>query len=240
MIAGLFLAPPAASAGEAGCVYEYSGTAQVLRPGGDSWQPAGKGLPLGEGDRIRTGEKGWCEILFRDGTFLKLDAGSETLLEELKLAPDGRSASFNLLRGKTLWMAAKLKAAFVSKFSVRTPSAVCAVRGTDFSLIVSSAGATTLGLFEGKVAFSAGDGREKEILSGSEAAADGGRVAVQERLSRVMQAEKRRYEKLKGRVERLRERLAERDDFIDEYIKRQRKTLNDFEEKRAEKLNRHK
>lgn len=236
LLAGLLIAPLTALAGEAGCVYEYSGAAQILKPGGAAWQPAKKGLPLGEGDRIRTGEKGWCEILFKDGTFVKLETGAETSLEELKTTADSRSYSFNLLRGKALWMAAKLKTTLKSKFSVRTPTAVCAVRGTDFSVIVSSAGATTLGLFDGKVAFSAPEGQEREILAGNEASADDG-VTVREGLSRAMQLEKRRYEKLKDRVEILRKRLAERDDFVDEYINRQQKKIADFETRRAKKLN---
>lgn len=237
LLAGLFLAPSAVLAGEAGCVYEYAGTVEIFKSGGDSWRQVSKGLPLSEGDKVKTGEKDWCEILFKDGTFVKLEAGSETLVEELKIAPDSRAYSFNLLRGKTLWMAAKLKAAFKSKFSVRTPSAVCAVRGTDFSIMVSTAGETTFGLFEGKIALSAPAGQEKELLAGNEASADAAGLTVQAGLSRAMQAEKRRYEKLKSRVENLRKRLAERDNFIDDYINRQKKKLTDFETRRAEKLN---
>lgn len=236
MLAGLLIVPMTAFAGEAGCVYEYSGSAQVLKSGETSWRPAGKGAALSEGDRVRTGEKGWCEILFKDGTFVKLEAESETLIEELKIAPDSREVTFSLLRGRTLWMAAKLKAAIKSKFSVRTPSAVCAVRGTDFSVIVSTAGLTTLGLFEGKVALSTSEGQEKELFSGNEASADNTGVTVQLGLSRAMQAEQKRYEKMKARIESLRKRLDGRNDFIDDYINRQQKKMTDFETRRAEKL----
>ncbi|MCX5790918.1 MAG: hypothetical protein NTY45_01690, partial [Elusimicrobia bacterium] len=86
LIAGLFLAPPAAAAGEAGCIYDHSGAAQLLKAGGGSWAPAWKGLPLAEGDRVRTGDKGWCEVLLKDGTFVKLDAGSEALVSELRIS----------------------------------------------------------------------------------------------------------------------------------------------------------
>ncbi|HNW45178.1 MAG TPA: FecR family protein [Elusimicrobiales bacterium] len=236
LAAALLLAPLPASAGQAGCVYDLSGPAQILRAGQEAWLAAGKGSPLGAGDKLRTGERGWCEVLLKDGTFVKLEAGSETLVEDLGVAPDSRSFSFQLLRGKTLWLAAKLKAAVRSKFLVRTPSAVCAVRGTDFSLIVSSAGATSLGLFEGKVAVSAPGGPEQELLSGNEASAGEGGIALKTGLSREMKAEERRCAKLKNRVESLRKRLAERDDFIEDYINRQQKKLSDFETRRAEKL----
>ncbi|OGS15889.1 MAG: hypothetical protein A2234_05325 [Elusimicrobia bacterium RIFOXYA2_FULL_58_8] len=229
------MVPFIAFAGELGCVYESFAVVQVMKAGTAEWQPAKKGLPLAEGDRVSTGEKGWCEILFRDGTFVKLDSGTETVVEELKVSPETRAYTFNLLRGKTLWMAAKLKVAVTSRFSVRTPAAVCAVRGTDFSISVSSAG-TAVGLFAGKVDISSLDGKGKELLPGHEACAGAAGIALQQGFSRAMQAEQRRYEKLKSRVEGLRKRLAERDGFIDDYINRQNKKMADFEARRAEKL----
>lgn len=224
-----------AAAAETGCVYDLSGPVQVRKAGSADWTPARKGLPLSEGDGLRTGAGAWCEALFRDGTFVKLDADSETAAETLKASAGERLFSFSFLKGKALWMAAKVKEKTASKFHVRTPAAVCAVRGTAFSIAVSTAGETSVGLFEGKVAVS-GEGAEKELLPGNEASASPGGVLVQARLSRLMKAEERRYARVKGRVESLRKRLAERDTFIDDYIGRQRKSLSDLEKRREEKL----
>jgi len=237
IILALFLALAAmpAAAGETGCVYDLKGETQIMKAGGAGWTPARKGLPVAEGDRVRTGPQAWCEILFKDGSFIKMEADSETAAEELKVTAEERVFSFSFLKGKALWMAAKLKKKATSKFSVRTPSAVCAVRGTDFSMIVSTAGETTVGLFEGKVAVSDAAG-EKELLAGGEASAGAGGVAVQARLSRLMKAEERRYARVKGRVESLRKRLAERDTYLDEYITRQEKALSDFDLRRRQKL----
>jgi hypothetical protein len=222
-------------AGETGCVYDLNGTAQVQKAGGAEWSPVRKGLPLAEGDRLRTGPQAWCELLFKDGTFVKMEADSETALESLKATAEERVFSFSFLKGRALWMAARLKGKLTSKFSVRTPSAVCAVRGTDFSVAVSTSGETSIGLFEGKVAVAGGSG-EQELLAGGEASAGPGGVAVQARMSRLMKAEERRYARLKGRVEALRKRLAERDGFLDEYIARQEKALADFEKRRQDRL----
>ncbi|OGR50952.1 MAG: hypothetical protein A2049_03600 [Elusimicrobia bacterium GWA2_62_23] len=236
-------AAPAAAAAPtaAGCVYDLNGPVTVRKAGAQDWGPASKGLPLAEGDRLRTGANSWCELLFKDGTYVKLEADSETAAEELKSDAAGRSFSFSFLKGKALWMAARLKWKAASRFSVRTPSAVCAVRGTDFTVIVSTSGETSVGLFEGKVAVSSGtaDTGGKELLAGGEASVGGGQVAVQRRLSALMKAEQRRYERVKGRVEQLRRRLAERETFIDEYVSRQQKTLSDFEKRRKEKLGKH-
>ena len=221
-------------AGEVACVYGLAGTVEILKKGETAWQPAAKGMPLAEGYRLKTGEKANCEIIFRDGTFMKQDADTETAFDELRSAPEDRSFLFNLVRGKCLWMAAKMKS-LKNKFSVRTPSSVCAVRGTDFSIIVSSGGETEAGLFEGRMAVSVG-AREKELTAGSEASVAGGEVAVQARFSRLMEVEKKRYEKLKNRVETLRKRMEARDGFVDDYVSRQQKKISDFDARRAEKL----
>jgi hypothetical protein len=231
-------------AGETGCLYELKGPVEVLKAGTEAWQPAKKGRPVVEGDRLRTGPGAWCEVLFKDGSFIKLEERSEAAAETLKASAEERVFSFSFLKGKALWMVAKLKGKVSSKVSVRTPTVVCAVRGTDFSIIVSTAGQTTIGLFDGKVALSGGElsgkdvlaSGEKELLSGGEASADAAGLSVETRLSKMMKAEEKRYSRLKGRVESLRKRLEERQDFIDDYINRQQKKLSDFDARRAEKM----
>lgn len=228
------LAALPAAAAQTACVYDLAGAAEMQKAGGGQWLPARKGMPLEQGDRLRTGEEAWCEILFKDGTFIKMDAGSETAAETLLATEQERVFSFSFLKGKALWMAAKIKGK-ASKFAIRTPSAVCAVRGTDFSIIVSSSGETSVGLYQGEVAVSNATG-EKILPAGGEASAAPGQIAVQRRLSSLMKAEERRYQRIRGRVEALRKRLAAREDFIDDYVNRQEKALSDFEKRRQEKL----
>ena len=228
-------AASAAAPGQVACVYDLAGEVSVQKTGSAAWLTAGKGLPLAEGDKVRTGSTAWCEILFKDGTFIKLDSDSETAAETVKITAEERSLSFSFLKGKALWMAAKLKKKIASKFSVHTPSAVCAVRGTDFSIAVSTSGETAIGLFNGVVALS-NDSGEKELLPGGEASAGTGGIAVKDRFSTLMRAEEKRYIRIKGRVDSLRKRLEERNDFIDDYVSRQEKKLSDFEQRRQEKL----
>jgi len=222
-------------AGETGCVYDLKGPVEIMKTGQAEWKPALKGRPVAEGDRLRTGAGAWCEVLFKDGSFIKLEAGAEAAAESLKATAEERSFSFSFLKGKALWMVAKVRGKVEAKFIVRTPTVVCAVRGTDFSMLVSTAGQTTIGLFDGKVALS-GAAVEKELLSGEEASADAAGLSIQDDLSKMMKAEEKRYSRLKSRVESLRKRLEERQDFIDDYIGRQQKKLSDFDARRAEKL----
>lgn len=232
------LALPAlpAAAAETGCIYDLGGTAQIQKSGAGQWLTALKGLPVAEGDRLRTGAGSWCEILFKDGSFIKLDADSETAADTLRASAEERVFSFSFLKGKALWLAAKIKGKAASRFSVRTPSAVCAVRGTDFAITISTAGETSVGLFEGLVDISSPDGQTKPLEAGGEAFAGYGEIAVQRRLSALMKAEQKRYLKVKKRAESLRKRLAERGDFIDDYVARQEKKISDFRKRQKERL----
>jgi len=267
-------------AGEIGCIYQAGRNAEIMKAGAaQSWQAVKKAMPFAEGDRIKTGPGGFCEILVKDGTFIRVDERSELAASELKLSVSvtdvrgrgnhsvvtlsqrlrghrsavsppaanpqegvpprqasvtNRSYIFSFLAGKAMWLAAKFKTAVASKFEVRTPSAVCAVRGTAFTVAVSSQD-TAVGLFEGNLAVAAGS-ESKEITQGSEATVSRGTLAVQTRLSRLMEAENKRYGKLKNRVEELRKKLAERDDFIDSFLAAQDKKISDYEKRKAEKL----
>ncbi|MDA8130725.1 MAG: FecR family protein [Elusimicrobia bacterium] len=235
LITALLALPAAMNAAETACIYQLQGSVEVRKAGEEDWLKAVKGLPLRQGDSLRTGGRSWCEMLLRDGTFIRLDQNSETGAEELRADDEGRAFGFSFLKGRAVWLVAKLKGKVLSRFTVRTPSAVCAVRGTEFAVSVSTDGASQVGLFEGKVALTSG-AAEKELVPGQEAALSRGEVAVAARLSRLMKAEEKRCAALRGRVEKLRARLAARQDFLDSYAESQRARIEDFEKRRAEKL----
>jgi hypothetical protein len=220
------------------CVYQFKGDVWMLEPDGKAWLTLKSAVPLKEGTRLKTGAGAWCQVLAGDGTFINLYENSETVVETLRLDKDGRDFGFNFIRGRILWMAAKLKHK-MSKFVIRTTSAVCAVRGTDFSIDVTSS-TTDIGLFEGQLNIASG-GRETALSAGSEAVAgSGSEVQVNARLSKFMEAEKRRYLKLKKHADDLRLKLEARENFIDEFVQDQQKKLRDFENRRQEKLNKRK
>jgi hypothetical protein len=218
-----------------GCLFEVSGKVELREAGKTAWQPAPKGQPVAQGDTIKTAAGAWCEVLLKEGSFVKIDENSEVTAEKLAVEAGKREFSFSFLRGKALWMVKKLGKKTASVFAVRTPAAVCAVRGTDFSMLVEPSGETKLGLFEGEVALSGTSG-EKLLKAGGEATAAADKIETADRLSGLMKGEQRRYNRLKKRVEDLRRRLAAREDFIDDYVNRQQKALADFEARRQEKL----
>ena len=123
----------------------------------------------------------------------------------------------------------------MSRFEIRTPSAVCAVRGTDFAIEASSASAD-IGLFEGRLEIESG-GKTTLLPAGSEFVSESGSESkVQARFSRLMEEEKRRYLRLKKRAEELRARLEDREGYIDSFVRDQQNKLQDFEERRKKAL----
>lgn len=227
-------AAPAADEGAAVCVYQYGGDVRVMEPGSRGWSRVEGVVPLREGARVRTGRRSWCRLLAVDGTFVNLYEDSETAAETLKLDESGRDCVFELVKGRVLWMVARLERG-AARFRVRTPSAVCAVRGTDFFIGVSS-DSSRIAMFEGQVDVLEGGG-ETPLSAGSEAVAgpESG-LAVSPALSPAMQAERRRYMKLRKHVEGLRRRLAAREISIGELLKARRAKLKKFEDGRREKL----
>ena len=221
--------------GRLGCVYAASGKVELRQAGRTDWLVSPKGRAIAQGDSIRTAPGAWCEILLKEGSFIKLEENSEMTAETLLAAAEKREFSFSFLKGKALWMAMKLGKKINSAFSVRTPSAVCAVRGTAFSLLVSTSGETAVGLFEGEVALSGAAG-EKVLLPGQEGLAAPDKLEASDRLSRLMSAEERRYRRVKKRVDDLRARLAAREDFIDDFVNRRQKAVAYLEKRQQEKL----
>ncbi|MEI7481013.1 MAG: FecR family protein [Elusimicrobiota bacterium] len=96
------------------------------------------------GAEIRTGKDSTAGVFFPDGSRFML--GNNTLFSVE--ATDKKKAGFQLKLGR---LKAAVAGYFSSRFEVRTPSAVCAVRGTEFELDVADNGGTEMNVSEGLV-----------------------------------------------------------------------------------------
>lgn len=113
--------------------------------------PAEKDTPLSEGDRVATGAGGRAEIALDDSSILELSENSSFVVESLK----EEESLFELVLGR---LAAKLRslAGENKLLKVKTPTAVAAVRGTEFGVEVAEDGVTVVGVYdEGQVGVSA-------------------------------------------------------------------------------------
>ncbi|MDT8285743.1 MAG: FecR family protein [Elusimicrobiales bacterium] len=238
ILAALISAAAAPGAAEAprAAIYSVKGRVELRQPGGE-WAPAPKTAELVSGSALRTARRSSADVLYADGTMVRMHEESEMELEDLRFSAEERSFSVRTLAGKFLFMAAKARHRF-SRFAVRTPSAVCAVRGTDFAVLVTPE-ASEVGLFDGALEVTAGD--EPGILApGQQATAADGAVRISDRFTKLMDAERRRYEKLRSYVRKTREKLGKREDFLREHVGEREKKLDDFDRRREEKLGRKK
>ena len=217
-----------------GCVYSRSGLVEMAE--GNDWRPLTGPEEIKRGTILRTGPDGSAELLLSDGSFISVGKNAEITAEELLLEAGSRKFSFSLLRGKVLWLAARAKKAAEAKFEVRTPSLVCAVRGTDFAVEVSSSGEAVAGLFEGEVEVSA-DGQTGILTPGSEASLNHGLLSIADGLSPAMAAQLRQRDRLSARVSRLREKLERNRNFLYDYLGRREKALQGLRSRQKESLN---
>lgn len=135
-------------------LFTAKGTVEYLKKGDANWVVVKAPFMLEVGDQVKTGPKSKAELYIKYGSKIRLDA--ETSFTISQVAPEGNAVE--VLRGKmTAWVRK-----FVGRgFTVRTPSAVCAVRGTTFGVEVSEAGQTTWDLFAGNIQIS--DNRNRVI-----------------------------------------------------------------------------
>jgi hypothetical protein len=137
----------------AGFMPRVEGTVEIQSASGGVARPVTTDTPpvLGPGDTLRTGKDGHADILLDEGGMLSLDAGSAMILSE-----KGAEA---LLYGEILSRVRR-------KFEIRTPTAVLAVRGTEFVLREIPGKPASVVVIDGTVAFSDIKG-QKTVLVGA-------------------------------------------------------------------------
>ena len=128
---------------------QAGGTAQVIlarapvelvAKGQTAAQPLQKGAKLSEGDRVRTGKGGAAEVVLGDGSLVRVGELSDLEIDKLDVDATNQptTSRFNLAAGQArAWVARQVVAKVgtgVGRFSVQSPTAIAAVRQTDFAL----------------------------------------------------------------------------------------------------------
>jgi len=127
-----------------GKIFNARGKVECLRAGRKAWEPVTPPFTLVQGDTVRTGPRSTAEIYMRHGAKVRLKANTRFRIE--KISPERNSV--RVMAGR---LEAWIKKNTRRRFEVRTPSAVCAVRGTTFSVAVYRDGRTVWDLFKGAV-----------------------------------------------------------------------------------------
>lgn len=147
----------------------------VLQKAGQAQRVTINALPtaLEPGDKLFTYRKGSAMLQFRDGSRVTLGEFAIFTVEEEK--PE--AVTLNLALGKIWCAVAKLKG---RRFSVKTPTAVAAVRGTEFTIDVREA-RTSVEVFGGLVGVRGSLGAESMVGASQRVDVSEGRMGRVER-----------------------------------------------------------
>jgi FecR protein len=113
------------------------GEVEVLRRGTTTWQAASVGMLLSTGDEIRAAQNSGAELAMTDGSVVMVFARSRLQIRQLttEAATQERTSFFHLVVGVVRYIVAKPAVTLVgtrqNMFSISTPTAVMAARGTD-------------------------------------------------------------------------------------------------------------
>ncbi|WP_372770013.1 FecR domain-containing protein [Pseudoalteromonas sp.] len=136
----------------------YADAAKVISQQGDTqwrlglqkaWQATQVDLTLNKGNHVQTGALSKLALLFRDDSQLRLNQNSFLIVKDV-LDDKGNSTRFRLNKGRA-WVKSKN---IPDKLIFETPSAVAAIRGTDWDIEVSDDGTSKITVLHGEIYFS--------------------------------------------------------------------------------------
>ncbi len=128
------------------------GTVELMRQGKTDWQKVRFHQRVYQGDRIRTALNSRVELEMPDGSVIKINENSMFDVKEIK-TPDREQEdkmSFTLWVGSLFAKFQKIVEQRQAR-TIETPSAVVAVRGTEFDLEVDRQQTTVVRVYEGRV-----------------------------------------------------------------------------------------
>ncbi len=124
------LTASAQDAPAAGIIKTLSGSAFILRAG--QQVPAGVGVPVIQGDTLKTGADGRLGLTLKDGTRVSLGANTELRLDSFAYAPaEGRMGLvLRVFRGALAYVSGRIAQLAPGTVKIETPRSVIGVRGT--------------------------------------------------------------------------------------------------------------
>ena len=145
---------------DAASIQSLRGEVDLKKAGSTEWirLDSGEKTRLETGDEMRTARASTVEIYMDDGSRVKVAP-----LSAFKMSvEDKESVSLGLYFGRVRSWAKR----FSKKFEVRTPSAVCAVRGTDFMVSADAEGNSRVEVYEGSVLTGDSQGNSSLVKEG--------------------------------------------------------------------------
>ena len=136
------LAAPAAE------IFSLEGKGEFREARELEWRPVSVKLSLFPTNFVRTLDQSKMAILFTDRTQMRLGQNSVMQIKEVASGPDTKTV-VDLKQGRS-WTQSKTTP---RGLVMETPSALAAIRGTDWEMVVDEEGRATLSVFSGEVEF---------------------------------------------------------------------------------------
>ncbi len=154
----------ALAGGTSGKLVKVTGEVFV-KPAGGTEAKGAAGQSLASGTQLRTGAGGTAEVVFEDGSVLRMQPGTSLVLSSSK-RQNSKKSSVLLFFGK-VWSKVTAATTGDTNYEVSTANAVCGVRGTEFTTAVADDGSVRMQVTEGKVAVD-GEGQEQLASPGQQ------------------------------------------------------------------------
>ena len=122
----------------------------VIQEGSAELRMAHFNMDVFSGDKIETKRESRCEITLHNGDVVRIDENSIYTLEDIKVAEEKIQASSFLSVGR-LWATIRKIFSEDDYVTVKSPTAVIAVRGTIYRVDVAEDSLTTLRVYDGEV-----------------------------------------------------------------------------------------
>lgn len=113
----------------------------------EDWNSAAPSQNLTAGDALKTGTYGKLDVLFIDGTQIKVQSRTLLIIKEVNRPAAKKGTLLNLQAGE-IWSRAK---SAPETLRIQTPSATAAIRGTDWDIVVDEKGASYLTVLKGSI-----------------------------------------------------------------------------------------
>ena len=169
LILSLLLSISSLQAGKPAKIKFTIGKSELLPGGKTSWQKVRMGMPVQQGDRLRTALNARIELEMPDGSVLKINENTVFDVKELKTQEEDKEdrMSFTLWAGN-LWASFKKVISGRQTREIESPSAVVAIRGTIIDMDVAGDATTTVRVVEGKVAVKSKDAGGEVIVKSNQ------------------------------------------------------------------------
>ncbi len=145
LLVAVFSALPAAALAGDAQIIALGGNVQARLTSEGDWVTAAKGLQIPEGGAIRTNAGGEAVVLMPNKTKIWLKESTRLEIEQRQTFATRLALLFGKIKARVPHLMRQ------ERFEVRTPSAVCAVRGTEFTIGTSEDGKMDLKVLFGEV-----------------------------------------------------------------------------------------